>query len=179
MAGFLMVLRAPRQGMELKFFELTQKVLEGTNLELYDMDWNPTSGNLVVYIQNPETKSALIDDCMEVDRGFTPFMETETWIPDNFTLEVSSPGIYRQLTTAKHFMAVVNEEITVNLNKKVDEEKYPDYPKALRNNLKIKVKLLSATEEGIVIDVKGLAVEVPYTQIKKANLEADISNLKD
>ena len=76
---------------------------------------------------------------MEVDRGFTPFMETETWIPDNFTLEVSSPGIYRQLTTAKHFMAVVNEEITVNLNKKVDEEKYPDYPKALRNNLKIKV----------------------------------------
>lgn len=174
-----MVLKGPRQGMELKLLELTQKILTENNLELYEMEWNPASGNLVVYIVNPKTKTAVLEDCVVVDRSFTPYMETETWIPDNFTLEVSSPGLYRVLTTIEHFKAVVNEDVMLHLTKKIDEEKYPDFPKALRNNLKIKAKLVSADEEGLVIDTKGAHVNVPYEQIKKANLETDISKVKD
>ncbi len=174
-----MVLKGPRQGMELKLFELTQKIVSDCNLELYEMEWNPTSGNLVVYIVDPKTNTAVLDDCVRVDRGFNPYMETETWIPDNFTLEVSSPGLYRILTTAKHFKSVVGEDIMLNLVKKIDEEKYPDFPKALRNNLRLKVNLVSASDEGIVIDAKGVKVEVPYEQIKRANLETDINKIRN
>lgn len=174
-----MVLKGPRTGMELKLFELTQKILTENNLELYEMEWNPSSGNLVVYIINPQTKTAVLEDCVAVDRGFNPYMETETWIPDNFTLEVSSPGLYRVLTTVKHFQDVAGEDVMLHLVKKIDEEKYPDFPKALRNNLKIKVKLVSADETGIVVDAKGSMVQIPYEQIKKANLETDINKIKD
>lgn len=174
-----MVLKGPRQGMELKLFELTQKIVSDCNLELYEMEWNPTSGNLVVYIVDPKTNTAVLDDCVRVDRGFNPYMETETWIPDNFTLEVSSPGLYRILTTAKHFKSVVGEDIMLNLVKKIDEEKYPDFPKALRNNLRLKVNLVSASDEGVVIDAKGVKVEVPYEQIKRANLETDINKVRN
>lgn len=174
-----MVLKGPRQGMELKLFELTQKIVSDCNLELYEMEWNPTSGNLVVYIVDPKTNTAVLDDCVRVDRGFNPYMETETWIPDNFTLEVSSPGLYRILTTAKHFKSVVGEDIMLNLVKKIDEEKYPDFPKALRNNLRLKVNLVSASDEGVVIDAKGVKVEVPYEQIKRANLETDINKIRN
>ena len=173
-----MVLKGPRQGMELKLFELTQKILSENNLELYEMEWNATSGNLVVYIQNPKTKSAVLEDCVKVDRGFNPYMETETWIPDNFTLEVSSPGLYRVLTTVNHFKSVEGEEVMLHLVKKIDEEKYPDFPKALRNNLKLKVLLVSASESGLVVDAKGVKIDIPYEQIKKANLETDISKIK-
>ena len=174
-----MVLKGPRQGMELKLFELTQKIVNECNLELYEMEWNPSSGNLVVYIVNPKTGSAVLDDCVKVDRGFNPYMETETWIPDNFTLEVSSPGLYRILTTVKHFKSVVGEDVMLHLVKKIDEEKYPDFPKALRNNLKLKVALLSADDAGLVVDAKGVKVEVPYEQIKRANLETDINKVKN
>ena len=174
-----MVLKGPRQGMELKLFELTQKIVSDCNLELYEMEWNPTSGNLVVYIVNPKTGSAVLDDCVKVDRGFNPYMETETRIPDNFTLEVSSPGLYRILTTVKHFKSVVGEDVMLHLVKKIDEEKYPDFPKALRNNLKLKVALLSADDAGLVVDAKGVKVEVPYEQIKRANLETDINKVKN
>jgi ribosome maturation factor RimP len=173
-----MVLKGPRQGMELKFFDLTSKILSENNLELYEMEWNASSGNLVVYVVNPETKTAVLEDCVKVDRGFTPYMETETWIPDNFTLEVSSPGLYRILTTVKHFQDVVGQEILLHLVSKIDEVKYPDFPKALRNNLKLKAKLVSATDTEVVVDAKGAIVEIPYEQIKKANLETDISNHK-
>lgn len=164
--------------MELKLYELTQKILSENNLELYEMEWNATSGNLVVYIQNPKTKSAVLEDCVKVDRGFNPYMETETWIPDNFTLEVSSPGLYRVLTTVNHFKSVEGEEVMLHLVKKIDEDKYPDFPKALRNNLKLKVLLVSASETGLVVDAKGVKIDIPYEQIKKANLETDISKVK-
>ena len=173
-----MVLKGPRQGMELKFFEITQKILAENNLELYEMEWNASSGNLVVFILNPETKTAVLEDCVKVDRAFTPYMETETWIPDNFTLEVSSPGLYRVLTSVKHFKDVESQEVMLQLVTKIDETKYPEFPKVLRNNLKIKAKLLSATDTGLVIDVKGCEISIPYEQIKKANLETDINSVK-
>jgi ribosome maturation factor RimP len=173
-----MVLKGPRQGMELKLFGLTTKILTENNLELYEMEWNPSSGNLVVYIQNPKTKSAVLEDCVKVDRGFNPYMETENWIPDNFTLEVSSPGLYRVLTTVPHFKSVEGEEVMLHLLKKIDEDKYPDFPKVLRNNLKLKVLLVKADEQGLLVDAKGVKVEIPYEQIKKANLETDISKVK-
>jgi ribosome maturation factor RimP len=174
-----MVLKGPRQGMELKLFELTSKILAENNLELYEMEWNQASGNLVVFIQNPKTKSAVLEDCVKVDRGFNPYMETETWIPDNFTLEVSSPGLYRILTTVNHFKSVEGEEVMLHLAKKIDEEKYPDFPKVLRNNLKLKVLLVSASETGLLVDAKGVKIDIPYEQIKKANLETDISKVRE
>lgn len=174
-----MVLRGPRSGLEQRFFELSSKILSEQNLEMYDLEWHAPSGELRLFIMDPKTKTAVLDDCVRVDRAFNPYMETETWIPDNFTLEVSSPGLFRNLTTVDHFKGVVGQDITLGLNKKIDETVYPDFPKALRNNLKIKVKLVEANEEGLVIDAKGVVINVPYTQIKKANLETDFNNLKD
>ena len=62
--------------------------------------------------------------------------------------------------------------------KKIDEEKYPDFPKVLRNNLKLKVLLEKATDTKLLVDVKGVKIEIPYEQIKKANLETDINKMK-
>lgn len=171
-----MVIRGPRSGMELKFFEIASKVLSELELEMYDLEWNASSGQLCLYIMNPKTKTAVIEDCVKVDRAFTPYIENETWIPENLTLEVSSPGLFRYLTTLSHFKNVEGQDVTLALLKKIDETVYPDFPKVLRNNLKIKVKLLEAKEESIVVDAKGVKVEIPYTQIKKANLETDFNS---
>ncbi|MBP9680782.1 MAG: hypothetical protein KBD76_05220 [Bacteriovorax sp.] len=171
-----MVLRGPRSGLELKFHEIASKILSDLSLEMYDLEWSAPSGELKLYIMNPETKTAVLDDCVKVDRAFNPYVESETWIPDNFTLEVSSPGLFRNLTAITHFKGVEGQDVTLGLNKKIDETLYPDFPKVLRNNLKIKVKLLEASDEGIIVDAKGVKVEVPYSQIKKANLETDFNN---
>lgn len=174
-----MVLRGPRSGLELKFFELSSKILNELGLEMYDLEWHAPSGELRLFIMDPKTKTALLDDCVRVDRAFNPYMESEAWIPENFTLEVSSPGLFRNLTTVEHFKGVVGQDVTLGLNKKIDETAYPEFPKALRNNLKIKVKLVEVTDEGLIIDAKGVQVNVPFTQIKKANLETDFNNLKE
>lgn len=171
-----MVLRAPRSGMELKFYDIASKILNDLNLEMYDLEWNTTSGELRLFIMDPKTKTALIEDCVKVDRAFTPYIENETWMPENLTLEVSSPGLFRYLTSVEHFKGVIGEEITLALTKKIDETLYPDFPKVLRNNLKIKVKLLDALDESIIFDARGVEIKIPYTEIKKANLETNFNN---
>lgn len=171
-----MVLRGPRSGMELKFYDIALKILGDLGLEMYDLEWNAPSGELRLFIMNPETKTALIDDCVQVDRAFTPYIETESWMPENLTLEVSSPGLFRNLTSVEHFKGAAGEEVTLGLTKKIDETVYPEFPKVLRNNLKIKVKLLEARDESILFDARGVQIEIPYTQIKKANLETDFNN---
>jgi ribosome maturation factor RimP len=171
-----MVLRGPRTGLELKFFELTQTILADLGLKLYDLDWHGPSGDLKVYIVNPETNTAVLEDCVKVDRAYNPYVETESWIPENLVLEVSSPGLFRQLTALWHFRDVVGQDVTLSLAKKIDEAQYPDFPKVLRNNQKIKVKLESVSERGVVVEAKGVKVEIPFEQIKKANLETDFNN---
>jgi ribosome maturation factor RimP len=52
--------------LELKFFELTQKIVAENNLEIYEMEWHAPSGNLVVFIMNPDTKSAVLEDCEKI-----------------------------------------------------------------------------------------------------------------
>ncbi|MFA6239219.1 MAG: hypothetical protein WC635_17905 [Bacteriovorax sp.] len=171
-----MVLRGPRSGMELKFYDIALKILNDLGLEMYDLEWNATSGELRLFIMDPKTKTALIEDCVKVDRAFNPYIETEGWMPENLTLEVSSPGLFRQLTSIDHFKGIEGEDVTLALTKKIDEAVYPEFPKVLRNNLKIKVKLLEAKNDSIVFDARGVKVEIPYSQIKKANLETDFNN---
>jgi ribosome maturation factor RimP len=171
-----MVLRGPRSGLELKFYEIASRILSDLNLEMYDLEWSAPSGELRLFIMDPKTKTAVLEDCVKVDRAFNPFVETETWIPENFTLEVSSPGLFRNLSSVDHFLGVQGQDITLGLSKKIDEVIYPDFPKVLRNNLKIKVKLLEVKKDSLIIDAKGVTIEVPFSQIKKANLETDFNN---
>ena len=38
------------------------------------------------------------------------------------------------------------------------------------------MKLVEAKAESILFDARGVLVEIPYTQIKKANLETDFNS---
>jgi ribosome maturation factor RimP len=170
-----LVIKENRSGLELKFFELTQKILKELNLELYDLEWVQGPGDLRIFIMNPETKTAVLEDCIKVDRAFSPYIETEAWMPENITLEVSSPGLFRHLNQVVHFQMSIGEELSLTLNKKIDEEQVKDFPNALRNNLKLKVKLNTVDSDGVNVEVKNIQFKIPFTQIKKANLETDIN----
>ncbi len=170
-----MVLKGERSGLELKFLELTTSILKELSYDLYDLEWSGSSGILTVYIMDPQTKSALIEDCMKVDRAFSPYVETLEWIPQNLTLEVSSPGLFRHLNRVDHFKMSIGEELSLTLNKNISEEMSPSLPKALRNNMKLKVLLENVSDENITVDIKGIKIVIPYSQIKKANLETNIN----
>lgn len=158
---------------EQKFFELCQKVVAESGLELYDFSFNPASGLLQVFIVNNETGTAVIEDCIKVDHGFDPYME-EDWLPANLTLEVSSPGVYRNLVTVKHFESALNQSVSLFLKKRfeeiVGEEKCP---KKFKGQKKVKVRLMTLEESEITVRFDKVNYTLPFESIKKANLDRD------
>lgn len=166
-----MVLRQSRTGLEQKFYELCERVIPETGLELYDLDYLPGSGELRVYIRNPETMTAVIEDCIAVDRALSPFLEEE-WTPSKLSLEVSSPGLFRSLRTVAQFKETKGEKVALTLTKKIEDN---DLPPSIKNNKKLIGTLLRADESGVELDIEGHSLAIGYDMIKKANLETEIA----
>lgn len=58
---------------------------------------------LQVMIEDPATGQVGIDDCAAVSRRLSLLLDEEVPIPDEYSLEVSSPGIDRPLTRTKDY----------------------------------------------------------------------------
>ena len=168
-----MELEKKRTGVELKFFELTTKIATSFDYELYDLEYIAGSSTLRVFIMDPATKSAIIEDCVKVDRAFNEYCETETWIPDDFVLEVSSPGVYRSLKTLQHFERVKSEMILLSITGKLSEETIEKLPKSLKSNKQFRGMLKEISDTKITIEINNVEIDIDFSQIKKAALDPD------
>ena len=168
-----MVLREERKGIDKKFHELCTKVVEDEGLSLYDMDYLPGSNCLRIYINTKDTDTALIEDCARVDKALNPYIEESDWMPEILNLEVSSPGLFRQLTCVEHFKASCEKDINIQLKSALLEytEEAEKLHKKQKSAKKVIGNLKEVNDEGIVLDIDGITIAFPFTEIKKANLE--------
>lgn len=167
-------LESKRSGLEAKLFELAKTISTECGYDLYDVTFNKANSTLKVFIMDPETSTAVIEDCIKVDRAFTPYCETESWIPDDFTLEVSSPGVYRALKSLEHFQGALGEIILCSLANGLNEPQ----KKLLEGSDKVKKirgELLEVLTHEIIIDLDGTHLNLSFDQIKKASLDPDLN----
>ena len=169
-----MVLREERQGLEKRFFDLSVKVVAEEGLQLYDMDYFPGNGEWRIFIYNEGTDTAVIEDCVRVDKALTPYVEESDWMPENLTLQVSSPGIDRSLRTRVHFERVLGKSIKIVLIKRLAFEFFPDLPKSLKGEKKVVAKLVSLNDDGLILNYRDeFTFSLGFSDIKKANQEPE------
>lgn len=169
-----MELNRKKSGLGQKFHDLTKQIVSECGYVLYDDEYIPGSSTLRVYIMDAETKTAVIEDCIKVDRAFNPHCETLEWIPDDFVLEVSSPGVYRSLKTVEHFETSIGEVILVGLSKDLDLAEGVKLPKSVTKSKKVRGELLEINENGIIINIEDQKVGIEFSKIKKASLDPDL-----
>ncbi len=165
-----------RHGLEKKFFHLCEPVVQETGYRLYDLEYVVGQKLLRLYIQDPKTGSALIEDCVKVDHALSEPFEKETWIPEEITLEVSSPGVYRHIANLEHFKMSLNEFIAVVIVGQLSEEQVAGAPKGVKGEKKFRGKLIEVNTEDFVIDLKGFKLKIYYKQVKKVNLDPDLKS---
>lgn len=172
-----MVLRQERKGMEKKFFELCSKVVKDENLDLYDLDYIPGSHQLRVFILDPSTGTAVLEDCVKVDRAMTPYIDEADWMPEELVLEVSSPGLYRQLRELSHFETAVGQKVKLVMTKKFGEF-FSDIelPKRISKEKTVVMTLCEAHEDSLTVEFEDIKLNIKYDWIKKANLETELDN---
>lgn len=77
---------------------------------------------LRVFIDREE-QGVTIDDCVAVSRKLSDVLDEKDPIAQSYCLEVSSPGIERELTRPEHFDMFTGAAVVVRLYQAVDGEK--------------------------------------------------------
>ena len=117
---------------------------------------------LRVFIERSDGENVDIGDCVTVNDAVTDLLDTVDLFPDQYVLEVSSPGLDRPLKRVEHFAEAIGKEIKFRTWEPVEG----------RRNWK--VPLLGVEHDLLVVDWDGREVRVPIPAIETANLVPEL-----
>jgi len=143
---------------ESRIEEVIQPVLRDQGLELVDLDWRPhrPRGVLRVFVDRPAGVG--IGDCERVSREIGDLLDVSGLIAEGYDLEVSSPGLDRQLRKDREYRGAVGKVVRC----------------WLAGGEEIKGRLTDVDGERLSLERDGAQVEVPRAQITKARLDAQV-----
>jgi ribosome maturation factor RimP len=114
---------------------------------------------LQVMAERPDTRQLTIDDCADLSRRISDVLDEADPIPDEYRLEVSSPGIDRPLTRLKDFADWQGHEARIVLTAPVDGRK------------QLTGDLAGVDGDRITIDVrKHMPMTIGFDQVADAKL---------
>ena len=97
----------PAKNIAGKVRELLEPTVNGLGYELWDVEYvkDPTGWNLIIYIDKPEGIS--LTDCEMVNDAVEPIIDEADPIEGSYCLEISSPGLERELKSHEHIEALL------------------------------------------------------------------------
>ena len=112
-----------RETYELKTEEFLLPILEELSFELIDIEYVKEGSDyfLRIYIDKPG--GITIEDCVDVSRKMNDILDTEDYIKDPYTFEVSSPGLGRTLKKDKDLNRSLGMDVNVKTYKAMDGAK--------------------------------------------------------
>ena len=99
--------------------QLLQPIINANHFEIVDVEYVKEGGNNFLRAFIDKEGGITIDDCELVSRALSDLLDKEDFIPESYILEVSSPGLGRQLKKDKDFIRSIGEEIEIKLYKPV------------------------------------------------------------
>ena len=130
-----------------------ENLIKECGVSLYDTQIVTENDHKIYRILIHSKDGITLDKCTEVTKIVSPIVDLEPPVEGEYFLEVSSPGIERNLTKPKHFQLSIGELVKL---------KTPDG--------KIKGELLNADEDKITIKEKSTKEvrEIIYSDILSA-----------
>jgi ribosome maturation factor RimP len=114
-----------------------------------------------VYIDKPG--GVTLEDCSAVSKRMESVLDADDFIPSAYLLEVSSPGLERELYGIDDFLRFKGHRVKVKLANPLDGQKV------------FIGTIADAAADEIVLDVKARGeVRFPHSEVVKANLRVDL-----
>lgn len=142
--------------IEAEVEKIVEELLENTALELVAVDYaKERDWYLRVFID--KEGGVDLDDCQDLSRKLEELLDAKDLIKTSYILEVSSPGLDRELKKPRDFQREMGKDIDVSLFAPLDGKKVVTGP-------------LSAYD-GETINVGDMAI--PMDKVAKVNLHID------
>lgn len=102
---------------------LIKETVEAQGVSLWDVRFVKEGADWFLRIFIDKEEGISIDDCVNVSHAIDPIIDETDPIDRSYTMEVSSPGIGRELIRPEHFIKMQGREIKVKLYKALDGSK--------------------------------------------------------
>ncbi len=152
-----------KQLVDERIKEISAQVAEENNVELVHTQIVGASKSLTVRVFIDKEGGVTHDDCSSVSRKLDEILDAEDFIPGTYLLEVSSPGLERDLYSLKDFEKFAGKLAKVKTDQPVDGQK------------NFRGRIGGVEDDEIVFEDKTKGtVRFPYSAVVKANLEIDL-----
>jgi ribosome maturation factor RimP len=138
--------------------EVIQPVLLDHGLDLVDLDWRPHRPRAVLRIFVDKSGGVGIGDCERVSREIGDVLDVSGLIGWAYDLEVSSPGLDRQLRKEREYRWAVGKLVCC----------------WLAGGAEVRGRLSEVGDERLTLEQGGERVEVPRAEITKARLDVEV-----
>lgn len=102
-----------KEEYEARAEKILEPIMEANQFELVDVEYVKEAGNWYLRAYVDKEGGITLDDCEIVNRTWSDRMDEEDFIPEAYILEVSSPGLGRQLKKEKDFKRSIGEDVDV------------------------------------------------------------------
>ena len=154
-----------------KLEELAQEVAASQGCLLYDFEFVGLgkARTLRLYIDK-EDGSIGLDDCANVSRALSDILDQkEDLVPgEEYSLEVSTPGLERHLRKPWHFQKAVGKKVYLKTSKALESIGVTD--KKWKAAKTVEQVVDSADESQVRFVVDGVEINIPYSIIDKAKI---------
>ena len=147
-----------------KLRALIEPVVEDAGYELVRLSlFDQPSLTLQIMVEDPATGQMLVDDCARLSRRISALLDEADPIPDEYMLEVSSPGIDRPLTRGKDYARWAGHVARVEMRDAIEVNG--------ADRRRFQGHLIGVEGDDILIAIDGLGeTRLPLAGVEKAKL---------
>ena len=143
-----------KKGIKDTVREAIEPTVAELGYSIWDITYSKVGADYHLEITIDNENGIYIEDCEKVHRAIDPILDEIDPIEGFYYLDVSSPGVERELRTEEHITAMVGSKVEAKLFSTRDGKK------------SVIGKLLGLIDDSVVIEENG-EVSIPRAEISK------------
>ena len=147
--------------IEKNTYDLAFPIVSAEGYEIYDVEYIKEGPHWFLRVFVDREEGVFVDDCETISRALSTLLDEKDLIKENYFLEVSSPGIERNLRQDEHFEKAVGSDVRVKLYRAVEGIK------------EVEGELVAAENGFVTVKTEANQFDVEKKNIAKANIKFD------
>ena len=152
-----------KEEIRSKIEEMLSDYLAEKDLEIYQIQYKKEGPDWKLKLvldktENAEDEYVNIEECEDVSRFLSDKLDEEDFIDRAYLLEVSSPGLDRELIKDSDFRRFAGRPVEIKLYEAID------------GNKKLEGTLIGKDEDIVKVEADGQTIELQAKKISKINL---------
>jgi ribosome maturation factor RimP len=144
-----------KQNTVAKVEEIIKPYADELNLEIWDVNFQKEGTQWYLRIFIDKEGGVSIDDCVDLTHAITKPLDEQDPIAQSYMLEVSSPGVERELTRDEHFEKYVGAPVMLRAIRPIDGVRDFNGIMTAYENKQITIKLVDDTQ--VTFDKKDVS----------------------